>query len=70
MMSNNFLYSVLFLAVALIYFKFHKWWLNARKEKDEVLNKDFKTVGIVKDWIIIGLFFIASLICFVEFLLE
>lgn len=55
MINNNLLYSILFLAVAFIYFKFHKWWLNKRKEKEEVLNKDFKKVGIIKDWIIIGL---------------
>lgn len=70
MINNNLLYSILFLVVAFIYFKFHKWWLNMRKEKEEVLNKDFKKVGIVKDWIIIGLCLITSVIYFIEFLLE
>jgi hypothetical protein len=41
-----------------------------RKEKEEVLNKDFKKVGIIKDWIIIGLCLITSVIYFIEFLLE
>ncbi len=70
MINNNLLYSILFLTIAFIYFKFHKWWQNMRKEKEEVLNKDFKKVGIIKDWIIIGLCLITSVIYFIEFLLE
>lgn len=70
MINNNLLYSILFLTIAFIYFKFHKWWLNMRKEKEEVLNKDFKKVGIIKDWIIIGPCLITSVIYFIEFLLE
>ena len=70
MKINWSLQSILFLTIAFIYFKFHKWWLNMRKEKEEVLNKDFKKVGIIKDWIIIGLCLITSVIYFIEFLLE
>lgn len=70
MYSKNLILSILFLVAAFIYFKFHKWWLSIRKDKEQVLNENFKIVGTIKDWMIICLFLVVSLLYFVEFLLE
>ncbi|MFQ3173722.1 MAG: hypothetical protein ACI8W0_000819 [Flavobacterium sp.] len=60
-MNNNLIYSLLFTNGAYLYFRFHKWWLSIRKEKEEVLNPDFKFVGVLKDWVIILILILAAL---------
>jgi hypothetical protein len=61
------IFSILYLIGAFVYYKFHKWWLSVRREKEEVLNQSFKSVGIIKDWVIIIMLLIASVISFAKF---
>ena len=58
------LYSLLFATAAFAYYKFHKWWLNVRKEKSEAFFKPDTKLKAFQNWIIIIGFSIASLVYF------
>lgn len=64
-MDNKYLlYSLLYLLGASVYYKIHKWWQNEPKEENS--NKDFKFMIFFKNWTIIIMLLLASLISIIK----
>lgn len=61
---NLLLSSLLFAVAAFAYYKFNKWWVNVRKEKSEGFYKPITNIGIIRNWIIIIGFAMASTVYF------
>ncbi|WDO13685.1 hypothetical protein MH928_03040 [Flavobacterium sp. WW92] len=57
------LYSILLGLGAFFYFRIHKWWIKGRDE-NPIFFKPDTIVGKIKDWVIIILFALASLVFF------
>lgn len=60
------LYSFLCALGAFLYYKFHKWWLNGTKKKEQVVKDEMRHSKIIKNWMIIVMFSLAAIIFLIK----
>lgn len=65
MEEKYFIYGVLFAVGALLYYKFYRWWLNGREDNDAFFKPNTK-IYIFKNWFVIIILIITSLVYFIK----
>lgn len=60
---KNLLYSILFGILTFGYYKIHRWWLEGRDENPVFYKRD-TNIGTFKNWVIIIVLAITSVIFF------
>jgi len=61
MIYENVILAVLFGLASFLYYKIHKWWLSGRDD-NPVYYKPSTTFGVIKNWLIIMVLGITSVV--------